>query len=134
LSKPENLAILRARAGPGTDMPDEQFSNVIAFTWYRREEYRKLLEHAEDADDLHSTYKEWLVDARHAFVKYKRMGFDPRRVYLRVSEMLEWCEMRDKQLDARSREIYKEIRRQEFYREYDELMDEVRRREAQHEE
>jgi hypothetical protein len=106
-------------------MTEKRVTNVIAFTWYRREEYQKLLEHAEDSDELHDTYKAWLSDARRALVKYKRMGFDPRRVYLEVDDMLDWCEMRDKQLDSQSREIYKEIRRQEFYRQFDELMEKV---------
>ncbi len=106
-------------------MPETKFSNVIAFTWYRREEYRKLLDHADDVDDLHDTYKKWLVDARRALVKYKRMGFDPRRVYLDVDDMLEWCELRDKSLNEKSRAMYKEIRRQQFYRQYDELMEDV---------
>ncbi|MGM0555284.1 MAG: hypothetical protein ACQEVA_02800 [Myxococcota bacterium] len=106
-------------------MSEKRISNVIAFTWYRREEYLKLLEHAEDSDELHDTYKAWLSDARHALVKYKRMGFDPRRVYLEVDDMLEWCELRDKSLNSRAREMYKEIRRQQFYRQFDELMEQI---------
>lgn len=95
-----------------TDRP----SNVLAFTWYRRDAYRRLREVVCDPETLPAEYKAWLADARRAFVKYKEMGFEPRRVYLDVDEMLAWCEERGREPDQKSREAYKESRREAFYR------------------
>lgn len=89
--------------------------NILAFTWYLEADYEKLLE-ATDDDDLQEDYQQWLVEARRALVKYKRRGFDPRRVYIDVDEYVEWCESRDRPVDAKSREMFKEIQRQAFYR------------------
>ena len=99
-------------------MEDEP-TNLLAFTWYHREDYEELLEHADDPEELHDSYDEWLVDARRALVSYKLQGFDPRRIYLKVREMREWCQSRDRPHDKHARHIFKEIKRQQFYRDDD---------------
>ncbi len=92
--------------------------NILAFTWYLEADYEKLLEVTDD-DDLPDDYHQWLVAARRALVKYKNRGFDPRRVYIDVDEYVEWCHSRERPVDAKSREMFKEIQRQAFYREID---------------
>ena len=94
-------------------------TNVLAFIWYHEHEYEMLLRVTESDEELPETYDRWLVDARRAFVGYKRMGFAPERVYLDVEEFVDWCELRDRPVDKKAREIYKEIKRQEFYRQRD---------------
>ncbi|MFP4597259.1 MAG: hypothetical protein ACLFVJ_03345 [Persicimonas sp.] len=93
--------------------------NILAFTWYLEADYEKLLEVTDDDDGLRQNYHQWLVEARRALVNYKRRGFDPRRVYIDVDEYVEWCQSRDRPVDAKSREMFKEIQRQAFYREID---------------
>lgn len=98
---------------------NQRNDNILAFTWYRKEEYEKLLEVTPEPEELASDYEQWLEEARQAFDKYERMGFDPRRVHMEVDEYVAWCETRDRDIDQHSRELYKEIRRQEFYRDLD---------------
>lgn len=98
---------------------NQRDDNVLAFTWYREEEYEKLLEVTSEPEGLKEDYQAWLADARQALLKYKRMGFEPRRVYLEVDDYVDWCRLRDKPLNEQSREMYKEIQRQAFYRRLD---------------
>lgn len=99
-------------------MPKKKES-ILAFTWYHEHDYDRLLEASRDQEGLKASYQEWLVDARRAFLKYKDMGFEPTRVYLDVEEYVSWCELRDRPVNQKSREMFKEIKRQEFYRNLD---------------
>ena len=97
--------------------------SLLAFTWYARNDYERLLEVAEDAGQLFDDYDEWLVDARRAIIKYRRQGFEPKRVLIRIDDLLDWCDSRGRPVDHTSREMYKEIRRQQFYRAVDNGVD-----------
>ncbi len=93
--------------------------NILAFTWYHEHDYEKLLEVSRNMHGLEACYQDWLVGARRAFVQYKQMGFEPHRVYIDVDEYLAWCDRRDRPVNSHSREMFKEIKRQEFYRNLD---------------
>lgn len=92
---------------------------ILAFTWYHEEDYQQLLDVSQEQEGLKENYKEWLADARRAFLKYKRLGFEPTRVYLDVEEYVSWCDRRERPVNHKSREMFKEIKRQEFYRNLD---------------
>lgn len=98
-------------------MPERK-DNILAFTWYHEHDYHKLVEITDD-EELPDDYEAWLLDARRALVKYKQMGFRPQRVYVDVTEYVAWCERRERPVDQHSREMFKEIKRQEFYRNLD---------------
>lgn len=93
---------------------------VLAFIWYLERDWEKLLEVSADSDQLEEDYQEWVAAARRAFMEYRQMGFEPHRVYLDVDEYLRWCEQRQRPVGAKSREIFKEMKRQAFYRSLDE--------------
>jgi hypothetical protein len=108
---------------PKQNMPEDKTTrekqSILAFTWYHEHDYDKLLEVSRNPEGLEENYQQWLVGARRAFLKYKDMGFDPTRVYLDVEEYVSWCELRDRPVSQKSREMFKEIKRQEFYRQID---------------
>lgn len=94
-------------------------AQIIAFTWYREADYNLLLEASRNKIGLFEDYQSWLADAQAAFDKYSDLGFEPHRVYIDVQDYLDWCELRQRAINKPSREIYKEIRRQQYYRELD---------------
>lgn len=104
--------------GTPTKQPTKQ---LLAFTWYREADYSLLLEASRNMKGLAEDYQSWLKDAREALQKYKDLGFEPYRIYIEVQEYLDWCESRDRAINKPSREMFKEIRRQEFYRALDKL-------------
>lgn len=89
---------------------------ILAFTWYHERDYVRLLEVSHDLEGLEADYQSWLLAARRALVHYKRLGFEPQRVYIDVDEYIGWCGLRERAIDQHSRELFKELKRQEFYR------------------
>ncbi len=98
---------------------EKEDERILAFTWYHEEDYVRLIEATDDQEGLKENYQAWLADARRAFTRYKRLGFEPTRVYLDVEEYLGWCDRRERPVNEKSREMFKEIKRQEFYRNLD---------------
>lgn len=96
-------------------------AQIIAFTWYREDDYNLLLEASRNQKGLADDYQAWLKDAREALQKYTDLGFEPHRIYIEVQDYLDWCALRKRAVNQPSREIYKEIKRQEFYRHLDKL-------------
>jgi|GEM_PF-6108027 len=92
---------------------------LLAFTWYHEADYRLLLEASRNQKGLAEDYQSWLKEARLALLKYKKLGFEPHLIYIDVQDYLDWCTLRQRAVNQPSREIYKEIKRQEFYRNLD---------------
>jgi hypothetical protein len=98
---------------PNQSKPEQ---SILAFTWYREHGYDTLIEVSRNQEGLKPSYEEWLDDAERAFAKYQNMGLEPTRVHLDVDAYLAWCERRERPINQKSREMFKEIKRQEFYR------------------
>ncbi|RVU15085.1 hypothetical protein [Methylobacterium oryzihabitans] len=64
---------------------------TIALTWYRPEDYPRVLEIMEDADDLPDTYLEWLEKATALLVKLHGEGFVALPAVLEPDRFLAWC-------------------------------------------
>lgn len=105
---------------------------ILAFTWYHESDYRRLLKESSDHKGLHPDYSTWLAAARKALLGYKKLGFRPQRVYIDVQEYIDWCALRERAVDQHSRELFKEIKRQEFYRELEAYERKIAGKERKH--
>lgn len=92
---------------------------LLAFTWYHEADYHLLLQASRNHKGLAKDYKSWLKEARLALLQFKKLGFEPHLIYINVQDYLDWCALRQRPVNQPSREIYKEIKRQEFYRKLD---------------
>jgi hypothetical protein len=90
-------------------------SDVVAFTWLLESDFDKLNDAIEEADGLPETYASWQKAARKRLVELKSYGLEPRRVYIKCSQYRDWCDRRNKSMNADSLEMFKEIKRQSFY-------------------
>lgn len=95
-------------------MPEDA-SNIVAFTWLLESDFDKLNEAIDEADVLPNTYASWKTAARKRLFELKSYGLQPRRVYIKCSQYRDWCDRRDKSMNADSLEMFKEIKRQSFY-------------------
>jgi len=68
-----------------------QETMVGGVAWYYREQWPRLLEVAADRDALENHYEDWLHLAEAAMFKIKQSGITPRKVYVDLDELLEWC-------------------------------------------
>jgi hypothetical protein len=71
--------------------------------WYRREQWPRLLEVAEDADELEDTYEEWLGIANERFDEFNVPGVLLKKVDVDIEELITWCGERGRPVDARAR-------------------------------
>ncbi len=76
---------------------------VIAFAWYRREEWERLREIAADRDVLEDTYDEWLRSARQTLLSLQAKGRRVQKTNIGVEELLRWCQSRKVAVDGNAR-------------------------------
>jgi hypothetical protein len=71
--------------------------------WYRRGQWPRLLEVAEDADELEETYDGWLRMADERFSSFKVPGVLLKKVDVDVEELIAWCAERGRPVDGSAR-------------------------------
>jgi hypothetical protein len=79
---------------------------VLGVGWYTRKEYERLLELANDRDDLEDTYEEWQATAEKMMVQLSRPGVLPRKVHINVEELAVWCKAHNRPVDGAARTIF----------------------------
>jgi hypothetical protein len=71
--------------------------------WYDPEQYLRLLELADDREQLHDTYEEWLEGFERLLA---RMGPAAQKVAVDVDELAAWCRHEGLPLDGAARARY----------------------------
>jgi hypothetical protein len=64
---------------------------IVGFSWYRPEQWERLVEISEDKHNLEDTYSEWIANATKVFDTPKSAGANPIRIEVDTEELLEWC-------------------------------------------
>jgi len=76
---------------------------AVGMSWYRAEDYRRILEIMEDADKLHSTYDQWLKAAERGERELKGKGHIVIRAMLDPDQFTAWCREKGLKRDAQAR-------------------------------
>ncbi len=71
--------------------------------WYRRDQWERLRKIADDPENFHDTYEEWLATAQARTRDLERQGVSVRRVDVDVDELVKWCEEQQCKLDGQAR-------------------------------
>ena len=71
--------------------------------WYRRDQWPRLLEVAEDADELEDTYEGWLQIANERFKTFKVPGVLLKKVDVDIEELIAWCAERGRPVNGSAR-------------------------------
>jgi len=79
---------------------------VVGITWWREPDWPRVKELFPDADELHSTYAEWLKSAENAVKELKRRGVAAEPFFVDIDDFLAWCLVRGRQRDAQARSEY----------------------------
>lgn len=64
---------------------------AVGMAWYRRETYSVCLDLFSDADQLPSTYDDWLVIAKQTEQDLKRRGINVVRAVIEPEAFRWWC-------------------------------------------
>ncbi len=64
---------------------------VVGVTWYRPEDWERLLQLFPDRDDMHDSYAAWLAEAHRAERAVVAGGHRVKRVLVDPAELAGWC-------------------------------------------
>ena len=85
---------------------NETVDKVLGVAWYTREQYERLLELANDRDNLEDTFEEWQATAEKMMVQLSRPGVLPRKVHIDVDELVSWCKSNNRPVDGAARTVF----------------------------
>ncbi|WP_029407837.1 hypothetical protein [Thiomicrorhabdus sp. Milos-T2] len=70
-------------------MDNEQ--QILGLCWFQPEQWARLLEISEDAEQLEDTYEEWKKRANKAIQDFHSSGKKIQKVKIDLEELLSWC-------------------------------------------
>lgn len=77
--------------------------NEIAFVWFAKESYPRLLEVVSDRQRFSDTFEDWRDAAEHRFELLRTHSLDVVKVVVDPEELLKWCIAQGRAVDAKSR-------------------------------
>ena len=84
----------------------EVVDTVLGVPWYTPEQYERLLEVADDRDNLEDTYEEWKATADKTLKKIEKPGVWHLKIYVDVDELVSWCKFENLPVDGEARTIF----------------------------
>ena len=84
----------------------ETVDTVIGVAWYTPEQYERLLQIADDRDNLEDTYEEWKATAEKTLPELEKAGVLIRKIYIDVAELVSWCKDQNRPVAEASRTIF----------------------------
>jgi hypothetical protein len=78
----------------------------LGVSWYREEDYQRIIEISDDGKWFDPVYADWLKFAERAVEKIKRSGAIPVKVYIYPETFPVWCNANGMKVDARARMAY----------------------------
>mgnify|MGYP000443670166 CR=1 FL=1 len=79
---------------------------VYSFAWFQPEEWQRLKETVEDPESFDDSYQEWRKNAEYAIAELRADGLQVRKISIKISDLLEWCELKGLKPDASGRSEY----------------------------
>jgi hypothetical protein len=79
---------------------------AAGMSWYRAEDYGRILAIMEDADELPSTYDQWRRGAERGERELKGRGHVVIRAMIDPEEFPAWCRKKGLKLDAHGRTTF----------------------------
>ncbi|EGU60945.1 hypothetical protein VINI7043_02395 [Vibrio nigripulchritudo ATCC 27043] len=76
---------------------------TYSFAWFQPEEWQLLKEAVDDPSTLDDTYEEWRKNAESAIGEFRANGHRVKKVSIKISELLDWCESKGMRPDSKAR-------------------------------
>jgi hypothetical protein len=96
--------------GNKSDKNKERESDILGgLAWYRPEQWARLLEVSVDRDSLEKTYAEWIPIAEKTMFDLKRAGISPQKVFIDIEELIAWCQVKKRPVNAAARAEFAQI-------------------------
>ena len=78
-------------------------SRKLCIAWYSPEQYNRLLEVADDREQIRDTYENWLRGAEKVV---QDLPVRPTIVHIKVDELVRWCQAHKRPVDSEARSEY----------------------------
>jgi hypothetical protein len=79
---------------------------AFGFAWYRPQQWQRVRDISEDAEDLADTYLEWLHLAEENFNQLLSSGLRVEKVDIDSEQLIIWCNERGLPITGESRSRY----------------------------
>jgi len=89
--------------GSKTKKKQKESSQAVGVGWYYPEQWNRLLEVAADRDALEDRYEDWLLSVQKAMFNIKSAGMSPKKVYVDIEKLIEWCKSINRPIDSAAR-------------------------------
>ena len=81
----------------------EQDKGIIGFAWYKPEQWARLRNVSQDADQLETDFESWRRNAQDKMLQLQVAGRHVERVEIDVEALIAWCAKTNKKINAQSR-------------------------------
>ncbi|MHA3791621.1 hypothetical protein [Sphingomonas sp. YL-JM2C] len=81
-------------------------ADAVGICWYRRADYKRVLEIMADRDVLPSTFDKWQSRAEGAERALKGAGHQVYRAVIDPDHFVEWCNANGHDVDAKGRNAF----------------------------
>jgi hypothetical protein len=88
---------------------------AIGFAWYRPQQWHRVRDISEDAEDLADTYLEWLHLAEEKFTQLRSSGLHVEKVDIDSEQLITWCNQQGLPITGESRSQYAAERLRELH-------------------
>ena len=86
----------------------------VGVAWYRKEQWPRLLEIADDKEKLEASYDEWVKIAQKTMREMEKLGLSLVKVDVDVEELLAWCQRRKIPVNGEARASFTSAKLQEL--------------------
>ena len=76
---------------------------LICFCWYQPEQWERLLEIADDRENLQDSYQEWRKTANQLLREIEASGNSYLKININLEELLLWCNEKGIPVNSQSR-------------------------------
>jgi hypothetical protein len=79
---------------------------IVGVAWYYTDQWDRLLDVASDRETLEDHHEDWLRSAENAMFEFKRIGLSPKKVYVDIEKLIEWCKSENRPVDSSARAVF----------------------------
>ena len=88
---------------------------LIGIAWFREEEWMKLRDVVDDPSRIDDSYDVWRAGAEKLMVDMLDCGIHAEPVYIRVEELVDWCQENERPVNSAATSEYVAERLQSIY-------------------
>lgn len=87
-------------------MPQKKMELIVNLASYRKEDWKKLINSADDKETMHDTWDEWRKAFMEMKLRLEKQGLIVNEVIIDIEELIEYCRMNGLKNTGKTRSEY----------------------------